>query len=73
MGVYFVDNMFVIIEPKVFHSHLDSPKGADKRLKHEIEHIIRQNKLLAEKRIKGDNDLFLYKYKHGNDIHEHKK
>ena len=41
-------------------------------MKHEIEFIIESNKFLAENKIK-ETERLLLKYKHANDIHEHRK
>ena len=73
MGIHIVDNKLVATEPKTFHFDFDLPKDVDKSLKHEIDHIIKHNGFLAEQRIKNELDLLLYKYKHGNDIHEYRK
>ena len=69
------DNKHVLIpEPKP--SHFDLPKDVDNNLKHEANSIIKHNEFLAEHTIRTMiliiNQLF-FKYKHGNDILEHKK
>ena len=38
-----------------------------------MELIIKSTKSLAENKIKNEIEQFLLKYKHGNDIHEHRK
>ena len=53
--------------------HFDLPKDLDKDLKHEIDSIIKSNKLLAEQTIKNKISQLLSKYKNRNDIHEHRK
>ena len=71
--MYVDNNNLVIIEPKSFHFHFDLHKDADKYLKHEIDSVINGNGFLAEQRIKNKIDQLLFKYKHGNDIHEPRK
>ena len=68
MGVYIDLNKTVII-----NFGFDLPKSFEEHLEHEIESIIRRNGFLAEQRIKIKTDQLLFKYKHGNDIHEHRK
>ena len=67
------DNMVVIREPKTFHLNFDLPKDVDKNLKHETEFIIKHNDSLASHKLKNETEKLLAKYKHGNDIHEHRK
>ena len=42
-------------------------------LKHETEFITKSNESLAENIIKNKTEQLLFKYTHGNDIHEHRK
>ena len=42
-------------------------------MKHGIEFIIKSNEYLAENKIKNKTEQSLLKYKHGNNIHEHRK
>ena len=42
-------------------------------MKHEIEFIIKSNESLTENKIKDKIEQLLSKFKHGNNIHEHKK
>ena len=65
--------MIVITDPKTFYFHFDWPKDADEILKHETEFIIKSNESLAENKIENEIDQLLYKYIHGNNIHEHRK
>ena len=65
--------MVVIREPKTFHFKFYLPKEVDKNLKHEIEFVIKHKELSAEYIIKSKISQLFSKYKHGNDIHEHKK
>ena len=44
-----------------------------KNLENEINFIIKQNEVLIEQTIKNKISQFLFKYKHGNNIHEHGK
>ena len=64
--------MIVIRDPKTFGFDFDWRKGDDENMRHEIEFIIESNKFLAENKIK-ETERLLLKYKHGNDIHEHRK
>ena len=66
-------NMTVIREHKTSYFNFDLPKDINKNLKHEIEFIIKHNESLAKHKIKNELEQFLSKYKHRNDIHEHKK
>ena len=65
------ENMIVIKDSKMFCLNADFPKDADDNLKHEF--IIKSNKSLAENKIKNKIDQLLIKYKHGNNIHKHRK
>ena len=72
MGVHIGYSKLVIItEPKTFH--FDLPKDVDKNLKYEIDLIIKHNECLGEHTIKNEISQLLLKYKHGNNIHEHRK
>ena len=42
-------------------------------MKHEFEFIIKNNESLAENKIKNEIEQLLLKYKHGNNIYEHRK
>ena len=53
--------------------NFDWPKDVDENLKHEIEFITESNESLAENKIKYEIEQLLLKYKHGNNIHQHKK
>ena len=66
------ENILVITtKSKTFH--FDLPKHVGIKLKHEIHSIIKHNKLLSEPTIKNEIRQLLSIYKHGNDIHEHRK
>ena len=65
--------MIVITDPKTFYFHFHWPKDVDEILKHETEFIIKSNESLAENKIENEIDQLLYKYIHGNNIHEHRK
>ena len=67
------ENMIVIRDPKTFCFNFDWPKYVDENLTHEIEFIIKSNESLAENKIKNEIEQLLLKYKHGNNIHEHRK
>ena len=66
------DNMVVIREPKSFYFNFDLLKDVDKNLKHDIEFIIKHNESLAEHKVKNKIEQLFSKYKHGNNIREHK-
>ena len=67
------ENMVVVREPKTFDSDFDWPKNVDKNLKHGTEFTIKSYETLAENKIKNEIEQLLLKYKHGNNIHEHRK
>ena len=72
MGVVIKENKLVIIrEPK--SNHFDLLKDVNTNLMHEINFIIKDNKFLAEHTTKNEGSQSLSKYKHGNNIHEHRK
>ena len=63
----------MITDPKTFYFDFDWPKNVDENLKHGIEVIIKSNESLAENKIKNEIKQLLLKYKHENDIQEHRK
>ena len=65
--------MIVIRDLKTICFNSDWPKDVDENLKHEIEFITNSNESLAENKIKNKIEQLLSKYKHGNNIHEHRK
>ena len=67
------ENMIVIRDPKTIYFEFDWPKDVDESLKHEIEFILKSTESLAENKIKNKMKQLLLKYKHGNNIHEHRK
>ena len=67
------EDMIVIRDPKTFCFNFDWPKDVDENLKYELEFIIKSNEALAENKIKNKIEQLLSKYKHGNNIHEHRK
>ena len=70
--MYIEDNQFgLTTEPKFIH--FDLPKEGDNNLKHETVYIIKCNEFLDEHIPKNEIRQFLFKYKHGNIIHEQKK
>ena len=72
MGVHIDDNKLIIItKPKTIHVSL--PQKVDSSLKHETDSIIKHNEFSAEHTIKSEIRWLLFKYKNGNDIHEHRK
>ena len=72
MESYSGGNKHVITtEPQTFH--FDLAEKVDNDLKHNIDSIITYNEPLAEYSTKNEIWKSLYKYNHGNDIHEHRK
>ena len=67
------ENMIVIRDPKTFYFYFDWPKEVNENLKHEIEFIMKSNESLAENKTKNETEQLLFKYKHGNNIHEQQK
>ena len=67
------DYMVAIREPKTLYFDFDLPKHVDNNLKHEIEFIIKRNESSAENKTQNEISQLLSKYKHGKNIHEHKK
>ena len=67
------ENKIVIRDPKTFYSDFDWSKNVDENLKHNINFIIKSNESLAENKTKNENEQLLLKYRHGNNIHEHRK
>ena len=51
----------------------DWPKNTDGNLKHDVEFHMKSNESLAEHKIKNETERFVLKYKHGNNIYEHRK
>ena len=66
-------NMIVIKDPKTFYFHFDWPIDVDQNLKHEIEFIVKDNKSLADNKIKNKIKQLLLQYKHGYIIQEQVK
>ena len=66
------ENIFVIREPKTFCFDFDWLKNVDENLEHEIEFVTKGNESLAKNK-KNEIKQLLFKYKHGNDIYEHRK
>ena len=72
MGVHTDGKKLAITaEPKAIR--LDLNKKIEGSLKHEIDSIIKHNEFLAKQRTKNEISQFFSKYKHGNDIHKHRK
>ena len=67
------ENMIVIRDPKTFCFKFDCPQDFDENLKHEIKYINKIYESLAENKIKNETEQLLLKYKHGNNIHKHRK
>ena len=67
------ENMIVMRDPKTLCFNFDRRKDADENLKYEIEFIIKSNESLAENKIKNETAQLLLKYRHGNNINEHRK
>lgn len=72
MEVYISNNKLLIItEPKT--TCFDLPIKVENSLKHEIDFIIKKNKVLAHHTIRNETSRLLSKYKHRSDIHKHRK
>ena len=67
------ENMLMIRDPKSLFFNFDWPKNVDENLNGEIKFIIKINELLVGNKIKNEIEQLLFKYKHGNSIHEHRK
>ena len=65
------ENMIAIRDPKTFI--FDWTKYVNENLKHEIEFIMKSNESLAENKIKTEIKKLLLEYKHGSNIHKHRK
>ena len=66
------DNKLAITtEPKAFHFGL--PKDSDNNLMHKIDYIIKHNDFLTWHTIRNEISRLLFKYKHGSNVHEHRK
>ena len=65
--------MIMIRDPKTFDFDFYWPKDVHENLKHETEFIVKSNELLAENTVRNKIEKLLSKYKHGNNIHEHRK
>ena len=69
MGVQTGDNQLVTTtKPKTFY--FDLPEDVGINLKHGVYFIMKYNNLLAVHTTKSEIRKLLFKYKHGNDIHE---
>ena len=67
------ENMIKIRDLKTLCFNFNWTKDVDGNLKHEIEFIMKSNESLAENEIKNEIEKLLLNYKHGNNIHEHRK
>ena len=67
------ENMIVIRDQKTLCFNFGWPKDVDENLKHEIEFIIKRNESLPENKIKNEIEQLFLKYKHGDNIHKHRK
>ena len=81
MGVHIGDHKLVVTKKMLTKdvnknlkikmlTRITTPKDVDKNLWHEIDSIIKLNELVAQHTIKNEISQLLFKYKHGNDIHE---
>ena len=72
MGKINKDSRLVIItEQKAILS--DLPKNTSNGLKNEMDSTIKHNEFLSEHTMKNKISRFSLEYKHGNDIHKHRK
>ena len=67
------ESMIGIKDSKAFYFEFDWPKVVDENFKHQIEFIIKSNKSLAKNKVRKEIKQLLSKYKHENNIHEHRK
>ena len=65
------NKLVIITEPKTFH--FEWPKNVGFNLKHVICSLIKHNAFLAKHTIKNKIKQLFFKYKHVNNIHEHRK
>ena len=65
------NTLVIITVPKTIHFYL--PEDFDNNFKHEIDFIIKQNKLLVDHTLKNKISRLLLKHKHRNNIHEREK
>ena len=66
------ENMIVIRDTKTLCFNFGLPADVDENLKCEIEFIIKRNESLADIIIKKKIEQLLLKYKHRNNIQEHR-
>ena len=66
-------NIIVIRDTTPFCFNLNLPKDVGETWKQDIEFIIKSNESLAENKIKDELEQLLLTYKHGNNIHKHRK
>ena len=66
-------NIIVIRDTTPFYFNLNLPKDVGENWKQDIEFIIKSNESLAENKIKDELEQLLLTYKHGNNIHKHRK
>ena len=69
MGMYIDDKRLLIIT-ELKTVHLDLPIDINNILKHEFQFILKDDKFLAEHRIKNKISQLLSKCQYGNNIHE---
>ena len=65
--------MIVIRDPKTFCFNFNFPNNVNEISNHETEFIFKSNESLVENKIKNQIEQLLLKYKHGNNVHEHRK
>ena len=65
--------MVVIRDPKLFSFNFDCPKDVDENFNDEMEFIIKSFEPLADNKILKKTKQFSSKYKHENNIQEHRK
>ena len=72
MGVDIGENKLTITaRHKTFH--FDLPKDAGNNLKHKIDSIMKHYEFVALHKIENEVMQLLSKYKHGDEIHKHRK
>ena len=67
------ENMIVMRDSKTLYFDFDWSKIANENLKHETKFITENKESLAQNKIKNEIEQLLSKYKHGTNIHKHRK
>ena len=65
--------MIVIRDPRTFYFNFDWNKDVDDSLKHDIKFITKSSESLTKNKMKNKIEQLLWKYKHRNNVHKHRK